>query len=89
MLDSHKWLPWIVLTCVATLNLVGLLLVARRFSGALQEPFPTGHMLFTALVTTALAAYCRTAWRRSRLVTLDTQGNKACHVHNPWSRFDR
>lgn len=89
LLDSHKWLPWIVLTCVATLNLVGLLLVARRFSGALQEPFPTGHLLFTALVTTALAAYCRTAWRRSRLVALDTQGNKACHAPNPWSRFDR
>ena len=87
-LDRRKWLPRIVLTCVATLNLVGLLLIVRRFRGALQEPLPTGHMLFTALVITTLAAYCRTAWRQASL-DLDNQGKRACPGHNRWSRFDR
>jgi hypothetical protein len=59
----HKWLPITVLASMATLNLVGLLLVVRRFSGAFQEPFPTGPMVFTALISITLVAYGRNAWR--------------------------
>ena len=88
-------LPRIVLACVATLNLVGLLLVVRRFGGALQEPFPTGHMLFTALITTALAAYSRTIWRRAKRPPRlppnkeGGQNKNGRRDHPPGSRLDR
>lgn len=64
LINWHKWLPITVLASMVTLNLVGLLLVIRRFSGAFHEPFPTGPMLLTALVSTTLVAYGRNGWRR-------------------------
>jgi hypothetical protein len=45
-------------------------------------------MFLTALFTTALVAYSRTAWRRARLA-YNTQKKQADLGHNPWSQLDR
>lgn len=58
------WLVAIVLATIAAVNVVGTILVVRRFSGGLVEPLPRGQMLLTAMIATALGAYSRTAWQR-------------------------
>jgi hypothetical protein len=54
-----------VLSLVALLNAIGLLIVARRLVGALDENFPRDAMLLTAVVVTAIVAFSRIAWRRA------------------------
>jgi len=45
-------------------NAVGLLLVVRRFVGALGEELPRGAMLLTAIVAGAVVACVRIIWRK-------------------------
>ncbi len=53
-----------VISILVVFNAVGLLLVVRRFVGALTAEMSWNTMLLTAVVTTALAACARIAWRR-------------------------
>ncbi|MEO2049053.1 MAG: hypothetical protein ABGX16_21045 [Pirellulales bacterium] len=89
-INWHKWLPITVLASMATLNLVGLLLVVRRFSGAFQEPFPTGPMVFTALISTTLVAYGRNAWRRHNawLDRNDRHLKEDCYKKSRWASWN-
>ena len=58
-----------MLAITVTLNLVGLVLLARRIHGTLLEPLPPGKMLTTAVIAFLLTAFGRTAWRRIYLTT--------------------
>ena len=58
--------PLVVVTAVAvvvTLNAIGLIVVIRRFAGALREDLPRDAMLVAALVTATVVACTRIAWR--------------------------
>jgi len=64
--DQHRsWVVVAIATIVGVLVAVGLLIVARRLTGALGETMPRSALLLTALVATSIVACCRIAWRRA------------------------
>lgn len=54
-----------ILSLVAMLNAIGLLIAIRRLLGALSTDLSRDVMLLTAVVTTAIVAFARIAWRRA------------------------
>ena len=72
-----------VVTFIALLNAIGLLLVLRRFVGALSDELPRDAMLLTALVATAIVAAIRIAWRHVFPLRPLGQGNSN-FLGNDW-----
>ncbi len=68
-----RLLNLLVILIVVALNAIGLLLVVRRFAGALSEDLPPGAMLLTAIVATAMVACSRIAWRRLSPLVVDVE----------------
>lgn len=65
--DALQRLPIVVLvfSVVGVLDAVGLLIVVRRFAGALRDDLPRSMMLLTALAALSAMAGARLAWRRA------------------------
>lgn len=66
--------PVLLITILSIIGLVlgiSLLIVTRRLLGAISEELPRDTMLMTAVVTAAVLASCRIAWRRSFPLQID------------------
>ncbi|NOY40925.1 MAG: hypothetical protein GXP26_03685 [Planctomycetes bacterium] len=68
-----RLLNLLVILIIVALNAIGLLLVVRRFAGALSKDLPPGAMLLTAIVAMAMVACTRIAWRRYFPLTVDVE----------------